>query len=129
MSIYDETNEYCDMCGEDFDNCEYYAYCSCNEEDFDTCPDCGNDYDFCICDKDNEDFYYEQKVLRGVKYPHITVKLLGNDGNAFAILGNVSKAMKKANVDKEEIDTFMTEAMSGDYNHLLQTVMRYVNVE
>lgn len=28
-----------------------------------------------------------------------------------------------------EIDAYTTEAMSGDYDHLLQTTMKYVNVE
>ena len=64
-----------------------------------------------------------------VKYPEITVELVGNDGNAFAVLGSVSKAMRRAGVDKSDIDAFMDEAMSGDYNHLLQTAMNWVNVE
>lgn len=63
------------------------------------------------------------------KYPEITVELVGNDGNAFSVLGNVSKAMRRAGLDKSEIDIFMNEAMSGDYDHLLQTVMNWVTVE
>jgi len=65
-----------------------------------------------------------------VKYPDITVKLVGSDGNAFAILGKVSGAMRRAgNVPKEEIDAFMEEATSGDYDHLLATCMKWVDVE
>ena len=63
------------------------------------------------------------------KYPDVTVQLIGQDGNAFYILGAVSKELKKAGVSKEEIDVFMDEAMDGSYDHLLQTVMRYVEVE
>jgi len=63
-----------------------------------------------------------------VKYPHIKVKLVGTDGNAFSILGLVSRAMKQANVPKEERDIFMKEAMNGNYDHLLQTCMKYVVV-
>jgi hypothetical protein len=62
------------------------------------------------------------------KYPEVKVVLVGQDGNAFAILGSVSKAMRKANIEKSEIDAFMAEAMFGDYNHLLQTAMKYVDV-
>lgn len=62
------------------------------------------------------------------KYPNIKVKLVGTDGNAFAILGAVKSAMRKGKVPQEEVDMFMDEAMSGDYDHLLQTAMQYVTV-
>ena len=63
-----------------------------------------------------------------VKYPEIEVELLGTDGNAFALIGVVQKALKKAEVSKEEINEFFDEATSGDYNHLLRTCMTWVNV-
>ena len=63
-----------------------------------------------------------------VKYPDVEVELVGQDGNAFAILGAVSKGMRRGGVPKTEIDLFMAEAMNGDYNHLLQTCMKWVNV-
>jgi len=63
-----------------------------------------------------------------IKYGEITVELVGKDGNAFAIMGAVSKALRTAGVSKEEIDEFMGEAMSGDYDDLLQTCMNWVNV-
>jgi hypothetical protein len=63
------------------------------------------------------------------KYPNVTVTLIGEDGNAFAVLGRVKRALSKAQIPKDEIDAFMAEAMSGDYNHLLATVMRWVEVE
>ncbi|TFG99690.1 hypothetical protein E4H12_01965 [Candidatus Thorarchaeota archaeon] len=62
------------------------------------------------------------------KYPNINVKLVGTDGNAFAILANVQHALRKGAVPKEEVDTFLKEAMSGDYNHLLRTCMNWVSV-
>jgi len=58
---------------------------------------------------------------------NIKVKLTGNDGNAFAILGAVNKALKK-NGKEDLAKEFMKEAMSGDYDHLLQTAMDYVEV-
>ena len=57
------------------------------------------------------------------------VKLIGEDGNAFAILGKVKKALRAANYPQETIEKFTTEAMSGDYNNLLQVCMKYVEVE
>ena len=62
------------------------------------------------------------------KYPDIEVQLTGEDGNAFNILGKVNRAMRKANIPKEEIDNYMKEAMSNDYDNLLLTTMKWVNV-
>jgi len=58
----------------------------------------------------------------------VHVQLVGEDGNAFAILGKVSGALKKAGF-MEEAKAFKKEAMEGDYNHLLNTAMEYVEVE
>ena len=63
------------------------------------------------------------------KYPDITVTLTGEDGNAMFILGRVRKAMKQHDVPKTEIDQFTQEATSGDYEHLLITVMKWVDTE
>lgn len=62
------------------------------------------------------------------KYPNIEVQLTGNDGNAFAILGAVAREMRRAKVPSEEIKQFQDEAMSGDYNDLLVTCMKWVTV-
>jgi len=58
-----------------------------------------------------------------------TVKLIGQDGNAFAIMGRIKQALKGAGADKEYIDKYISEATSGDYDHLLAVSMEYVNVE
>lgn len=62
------------------------------------------------------------------KFPHIKVRLVGEDGNAFAILGRVRRAMQRANVSHEDQEKFMEEATSGDYNSLLRTCMSWVSV-
>ena len=49
--------------------------------------------------------------------------LVGEDGNAFAILARSRAVMKRAGYPKERIEEFMKEAMAGDYNHLLRTCM------
>lgn len=63
------------------------------------------------------------------KFPHVHVRLVGEDGNAFAIMGRVRSALRKAKVSKEDVDAFLKEATSGDYDHLLQTVMNTVEVD
>ena len=55
------------------------------------------------------------------------VQLTGESGNAFAILGRVHRAILRSN-HPELADTFLHEATEGDYNHLLSTCMRYVEV-
>ena len=37
-------------------------------------------------------------------------------------------AMQRAKVEKEVIDAYMEEAMSGDYDNLLRVTMDYVEV-
>ena len=63
------------------------------------------------------------------KYPDVHVDLIGEDGNAFAILGRVNGAMIRADISKEERDAFREEATSGDYAHLLRTVTKWVSVD
>jgi len=62
------------------------------------------------------------------KYPDITVPLVGEDGNAYAILGRVSRALRQAGIPDDERQAFLAEATQGSYDELLQTVMRWVEV-
>lgn len=62
------------------------------------------------------------------KYPEIEVPLVGQDGNAFMIMGRVSQALRDGGVDKDEIELYRKEATSGDYNNVLTTTMRWVSV-
>jgi hypothetical protein len=62
------------------------------------------------------------------KYPEIEVQLTGNDGNAFAVMGVVSKALRRAGVSKDEITQYQKESMSGDYDNLLATACKWVSV-
>lgn len=54
------------------------------------------------------------------------LKIIGTDGNAFALLG---KAFKIARQNGMDWDKIRTEATNGDYDHLLQTLMKYFEVE
>ena len=56
------------------------------------------------------------------------LKLVGNDGNAFAILGCAHKAAKKAGWSSEQWTAFQTIAMSGDYDDLLGICCEYFQV-
>ena len=71
-----------------------------------------------------------------VKYPELTVCLVGEDGNAYAIMGRVGSKLRihlrEEGKTKKEIDEiveqYYSESMSGDYDNLLRVAMSYVNV-
>jgi hypothetical protein len=58
----------------------------------------------------------------------VTVPLSEIDGNAFSIMGAVTKAMRRAGVSREEQDKYFQEATAGDYHHLVATTMEWVEV-
>jgi len=62
------------------------------------------------------------------KYPNVEVQLSGEDGNAFFIIGRVTKALKRAGANAEDVKAFTDDAMSGDYDNVLRAAMRYVSV-
>lgn len=66
--------------------------------------------------------------LIGPKYPEIQVELVGGSGNAFAIIGAVRKALRRAGIAPAEQEAFTKEATSGDYDKVLQTAMAWVDV-
>ena len=59
----------------------------------------------------------------------VKIRLINEDGNAFHVLGKVRAALRQAGESQEFIEAFTKEATSGDYNHLLVTVMEVVEVE
>jgi hypothetical protein len=49
--------------------------------------------------------------------------LVGTDGNAFAVIGNVTKALYRAGNSPEIVNAVIDEMMSGDYDHLLAVAL------
>ena len=60
-------------------------------------------------------------------YPDVLVQLTGTDGNAYAVIGAVEQALRAAG-EGEAAEAFRAEAMKGDYDALLRTVMLTVEV-
>ena len=58
----------------------------------------------------------------------LRVELSGADGNAFSIIARGTKALRRAG-RASEIDAFTTEARSGDYDHVLQTMFKWFDVD
>lgn len=63
------------------------------------------------------------KVLNEEAY-----SLIGIDGNAFAIMGYVSRCMRRNKHSQEEIDAYIEDAKSDDYNHLLIVSMDMIEM-
>ncbi len=62
------------------------------------------------------------------KFPQIEVELVGNDGNAYAVMGAVGVAMLKGGLTKEDVKEYTESATSGDYDNLLMVTMETVTV-
>jgi hypothetical protein len=69
------------------------------------------------------------EIMSEPRYPDVVVQLTGNDGNAFTILATIQKALKRAGVEKSEVDAYFIESTSGDYDHLIRTAMSWVTVK
>ena len=55
----------------------------------------------------------------------VEMDLVGLDGNAFVLMGAFSRNAKKQGWTKDEIDQVINECKSGDYDHLLSTLITY----
>ncbi len=66
--------------------------------------------------------------MQSIRYPAVQVPLIDRDSNALAVVAAVSRALEQAGVRQEEITNFYDEALSGDYNTVLQTALRWITV-
>lgn len=53
----------------------------------------------------------------------LNLNLIGQDGNAYALLAHFKRQAKRAGWTEEEIKAKRDEATSGDYDHLLSTLI------
>jgi hypothetical protein len=85
--------------------------------------------------KSTETFEYEPGDIRPVFQitamgsRQVTLDLIGLDGNAFALMGAFQKQARKEGWSDWEIDEVLEECKSGDYDHLLMTLMRHTKTE
>lgn len=61
------------------------------------------------------------------KYPGINVQLSGMDGNAISMMMRVKREMERAHVSRDDIEEFLKEARSGDYDNVIRTCCAWVN--
>ena len=55
----------------------------------------------------------------------VELDLVGLDGNAFALMGAFQHAARQQGWTHKEIYTVLAECQRGDYDHMLQTLMKY----
>ena len=63
------------------------------------------------------------------KFLHVKVTLTGEDGNAFSIIGRVKRALRDGGASSAECTEFVDEATSSDYDNVIATAMKWVDVE
>lgn len=51
--------------------------------------------------------------------------IANSNGNAFALIGGWKRAARREGWSEDDIEAVLVEAMSGDYDHLVQTIMGY----
>lgn len=55
----------------------------------------------------------------------VTLNFVGMDGNAFILMGAFRKHARLEGWTNQEIQVVIDECMAGNYDHLLQTLLRY----
>lgn len=83
--------------------------------------------------KDSEGQYIDEdgepiELSKDANYPEVIVRLVGEDGNPYSIMGRVAQALKRAGVSQSEVDRFYSEAKSGDYDNVIVTAIKWVTV-
>ena len=67
-------------------------------------------------------------MCNSIKHPDITVRLVGQDGNIFNLMGIIARALRK-NGYGDEVNNFIAEVTSSEsYHEALAVMMQWVNV-
>lgn len=61
--------------------------------------------------------------------PTTSTDLVSTDGNAFMVIGHTQALLRRAGASPDYIAAMRTEAMSGDYDHVITTCMAYLDAE
>lgn len=59
----------------------------------------------------------------------VNFNLIGQDGNAFVLLGGWQRQARREGWSNEDINKVIDTATSGDYNNLLSTLSAHCNVD
>jgi len=56
-----------------------------------------------------------------------TIKLVGENGNAYAIMNRTIVGLRRARFSQSKIDEYLRRATSSNYSNLLTVTLEYVN--
>ena len=94
--------------------------------------DAAKDKKIFVLDIPDRYYYMESELVELIKTKvapylnkRVCMNLVGLDGNAFALMGAFSKEAKRQGWKTEEIKAVIDECKSGDYDHLLFTLIQY----
>ena len=62
------------------------------------------------------------------KQTGLKLKLVGEDGNAFLIMGKAARLLRKNGMG-DKVAAFQAECTSGNYDHLLATCMEWFDCD
>ena len=71
----------------------------------------------------------DELAIAACDYSHVEVPLIGHDGNIYAIMGTVTKALRKGGATHKECEAFCRQIRSSEsYHAALAVVMDWVTV-
>lgn len=68
------------------------------------------------------------KTLEDLEQANPSLELTGQNGHALAIAGICRRKAREYGCSKEALEELQNEMLSGDYNQVLQTAMKYFDV-
>ncbi len=71
---------------------------------------------------------HREQPAEGPRYPEVKVRLSGCDGNAFNVLKRCRVSARAVGLSDAVLAEFRDEATGGDYEHLIQTCIRWFDV-
>jgi hypothetical protein len=82
-----------------------------------------------LCDIKSEILDENITNRTGPRFPDVRVKLVEEDGNVFAIIGRVCRALRQGGANDADIEAFTAEIQAaGSYDGALVVIMRWVDV-
>jgi len=85
------------------------------------------DYRYEVYDPVKHSDLIRESVESLSKNPKVKTTLVGVDGNAYSLMGHFSSEARKQGWNREDINEVTSMAMEGDYNHLIRTLMTYID--
>ena len=64
----------------------------------------------------------------GPRYPDVVVKLTGANGNALNVVGMTRRALDRHGVSDDVVESYVRDALAGDYDRVLATTLAWVKV-